>query len=171
MVSTFTTHHPCCASRVTNIHTIANIVNGAIVMPGATFSLNKFVGPRDTKRGFVEAPMIEDGLFEDSVGGGISQFATTMYNAVFFAGLKDITHTPHSYYISRYPAGREATVSYPEPNLIFQNDEPTGDRHHHVVHRNVVDGDVLGDQVLRRDVDVERALCPDDDWHGLQPAT
>jgi len=87
--------------------------------------LNKFVGPRDTKRGFVLAPMIEDGLFEDSVGGGISQFATTMYNAVFFAGIKDITHTPHSYYISRYPAGREATVSYPQPNLIFQNNEPT----------------------------------------------
>jgi vancomycin resistance protein YoaR len=125
MVSTFTTHYPCCASRVTNIHTIANIVNGTIVMPGATFSLNKFVGPRDTKRGFVLAPMIEDGLFEDSVGGGISQFATTMYNAVFFAGIKDITHTPHSYYISRYPAGREATVSYPEPKLIFQNNEPT----------------------------------------------
>jgi len=125
MVSTFTTHYPCCASRVTNIHTIANIVNGAIVMPGATFSLNKFVGPRDTKRGFVLAPMIEDGLFEDSVGGGISQFATTLYNAVFFAGIKDITHQPHSYYISRYPAGREATVSYPDPNLIFQNDEPT----------------------------------------------
>jgi vancomycin resistance protein YoaR len=125
MVSTFTTHYPCCASRVTNIHTIANIVNGAIVMPGATFSLNKFVGPRDTKRGFVEAPMIEDGLFEDSVGGGVSQFATTLYNAVFFAGIKDITHQPHSYYISRYPAGREATVSYPDPNLIFQNNEPT----------------------------------------------
>ncbi len=125
MVSTFTTHHPCCASRVTNIHTIANIVNGAIVMPGATFSLNQFVGQRDTKRGFVVAPEIQDGLFEDSVGGGVSQFATTLYNAVFFAGLKDIEHHPHSYYISRYPAGREATVSWPSPNLIFQNNEPT----------------------------------------------
>jgi vancomycin resistance protein YoaR len=125
MVSTFTTHHPCCAARVKNIHTIANIVNGAIIMPGATFSLNQFVGPRDTKRGFVEAPMIEDGLFQNSVGGGVSQFATTMYNAVFFAGLKDIEHQPHSYYISRYPAGREATVSYPDPNLIFHNDQPT----------------------------------------------
>ena len=125
MVSTFTTHHPCCAARVTNIHAIANIVNGAVVMPGATFSLNQFVGPRDTKRGFVEAPMIEDGLFENAVGGGVSQFATTLYNAVFFAGLRDITHTPHSYYISRYPAGREATVSYPAPELIFQNNEPT----------------------------------------------
>ena len=63
-VGTFTTHHPCCAARVHNIHTIADIVNGAVIMPGATFSLNQFVGPRDTKRGFVEAPMIEDGLFQ-----------------------------------------------------------------------------------------------------------
>jgi vancomycin resistance protein YoaR len=126
MVSTFTTHHPCCASRVTNIHAIADIVDGALIKPGETFSLNKFVGPRDTRRGFVEAPMIEDGLFINSVGGGVSQFATTLYNAVFFAGLKDIEHHPHSYFISRYPAGREATVSYPDPNLIFQNDMPTG---------------------------------------------
>jgi vancomycin resistance protein YoaR len=125
VVSTFTTHHPCCASRVTNIHTIANIVNGHIIMPGQTFSLNAFVGQRDTKRGFVEAPEINDGLFEDSIGGGVSQFATTLYNAVFFAGLKDVEHHPHSYYISRYPAGREATVSWPSPNLIFTNDEPT----------------------------------------------
>jgi vancomycin resistance protein YoaR len=125
MVSTFTTHHPCCASRVTNIHTIANIVNGHIIMPGETFSLNAFVGMRDTKRGFVEAPEINDGLYENSVGGGVSQFATTLYNAVFFAGLKDVEHHPHSYYISRYPAGREATVSWPAPNLIFTNDEPT----------------------------------------------
>ena len=124
-VSTFTTHHPCCAARVHNIHTIADIVNGAVIMPGATFSLNQFVGPRDTKRGFVEAPMIEDGLFQNSVGGGVSQFATTMFNAVFFAGLKDLEHHPHSYFISRYPAGREATVSFPNPNLVFQNDQPT----------------------------------------------
>ena len=151
---------------MTNIHTIANIVNGAVIMPGDTFSLNQFVGPRDTKRGFVEAPMIEDGLFHNSVGGGVSQFATTMYNAVFFAGLKDIEHHPHSYYISRYPAGREATVSYPAPNLIFQNDEPTGDRRHHVVHRHVVDGDVLGHEVLRRHVGLECALRPDDDRHA-----
>ena len=124
-VSTFTTYHPCCAPRVTNIHKMADIVNGHIVMPGETFSLNAFVGERDTKRGFVPAPMILGGLYVDSVGGGVSQFTTTLYNAVFFAGLKDVEHHTHSYYISRYPAGREATISFPEPNFIFQNDTPT----------------------------------------------
>ncbi|MEO6713128.1 MAG: VanW family protein, partial [Mycobacteriales bacterium] len=126
VVSTFTTKHPCCKPRVTNIHRIAEIVDGALVLPGETFSLNEHVGPRDRARGFVEAPMIERGSLVDAVGGGVSQFATTMFNAVFFAGLKDIEHKPHSFYISRYPAGREATVSSPQPDLKWQNDHPTG---------------------------------------------
>jgi vancomycin resistance protein YoaR len=125
-VSTFTTRHACCRPRVRNIHTIADIVDGYVVLPGETFSLNGVVGPRDRARGFVEAPMISDGDFVDSVGGGVSQFATTLFNAVFFAGLKDVEHKPHSYYISRYPAGREATVSYPWPDLTFANDSPYG---------------------------------------------
>ena len=125
-VSTFTTHHACCAPRVTNIHTMADIVNGHVVLPGDTFSINEFVGERDRARGFVPAPMIFDGLYVDSVGGGVSQFATTLFNAVFFAGLEDVEHHPHSYYISRYPAGRESTVSFPEPNMIFRNNTATG---------------------------------------------
>jgi vancomycin resistance protein YoaR len=84
------------------------------------------VGRRDRARGFVEAPQILRGQFVKDVGGGVSQFATTMFNAVFFSGMKDIEHHPHSYYISRYPPGREATVSFPQPDLKWQNDSPDG---------------------------------------------
>jgi len=126
VVGSFTTYYSAGQPRVTNIHTIARIVDGYVVKPGERFSLNTAVGPRDTARGFVEAPMIYNGEFRESVGGGISQFATTLYNAVFFAGLKDVAHSPHSYYISRYPPGREATVSWPAPALIFENDSPYG---------------------------------------------
>src|SRR4051794_762125 len=125
-IGTFTTRHPCCAPRVQNIHTIADIVDGYVVLPGETFSLNEAVGRRDAARGFVAAPQILRGQFVKDVGGGVSQFATTMFNAVFFSGMKDIEHHPHSYYISRYPPGREATVSFPEPNLKWQDDAPTG---------------------------------------------
>jgi vancomycin resistance protein YoaR len=125
-VGEFTTYHPCCRARVQNIHTIANIVNGAVVLPGETFSLNGYVGERDRGRGFVEAPMILDGKFVPAVGGGVSQFATTMFNAVFFGGFADVFHKPHSYYISRYPAGREATVSSPSPDLKWRNDSTYG---------------------------------------------
>ena len=126
VISTFTTRHPCCAPRVENIHAVADLLDGYLVLPGQTFSLNAVVGKRDPARGFVRAPQIEDGQFTYAIGGGISQFATTMFNAVFFSGLKDVQHVPHSFYIPRYPPGRESTVSFPQPDFRFQNDTPTG---------------------------------------------
>ncbi|WP_344477714.1 VanW family protein [Nonomuraea monospora] len=125
-VSSFTTRHPCCAPRVTNIHRIADLVDGYVVKPGETFSLNGVVGKRDKARGFVEAPMILNNRFVNDVGGGVSQFATTMFNAVFFGGFEDVQHRAHQYYISRYPAGRESTVSYPQPDFRWRNDSPYG---------------------------------------------
>lgn len=125
-VSSFTTRHPCCAPRVTNIHRIADIVDGYVVRPGETFSLNTIVGKRDKARGFVEAPMILNNRFVNDVGGGVSQFATTMFNAVFFGGFQDVQHMAHQYYISRYPPGRESTVSFPQPDFRWRNDSPYG---------------------------------------------
>jgi vancomycin resistance protein YoaR len=109
-----------------NIRVVAGEVDGALVLPGETFSLNGFTGPRGTAQGYVEAGVINNGEFTTAVGGGISQFATTMFNAVFFAGLEDVYHKPHSYYISRYPAGREATVYYDSIDLKWTNDSDTG---------------------------------------------
>lgn len=126
VIGTFTSGFPCCAPRVTNIQRMADIVDGYVLRPGDRFDLNGYVGPRDEARGFKPAPMILDGEFRDSVGGGVSQFATTIFNTVFFSGLRDVTHTPHSYYISRYPPGREATISFPLPDLIFENDSEHG---------------------------------------------
>lgn len=105
-----------------NIELTAQMVNGAIVSPGDTFSLNGYTGPRGTAQGFVESGIIIDGHAGTAVGGGISQFATTLYNASYFAGMTDVAHTPHSYYISRYPAGREATVYEGAIDLVFKND-------------------------------------------------
>ncbi|MBT8193095.1 MAG: VanW family protein [Acidimicrobiia bacterium] len=121
-VSEFTTFHPCCQPRVTNIQRMADLVDGVIVLPGEEFSLNEHVGLRTEENGFVEAPMILRGEFVPSVGGGVSQFATTLFNAVFYGGYEDVYHQPHSYYFSRYPEAREATVSFPNPELIFRND-------------------------------------------------
>ncbi|PCC82508.1 hypothetical protein COM45_08995 [Corynebacterium accolens] len=104
-----------------NIRRVAEQVNGAVVSPGETFSLNGYTGPRGTAQGYVESGIIIDGHSGTAVGGGISQFATTLYNAAYFAGMEDVAHTPHSYYISRYPAGREATVYEGAIDLQFKN--------------------------------------------------
>lgn len=109
-----------------NIRTVAQEVNGAVVKPGDTFSLNGHTGTRGTAEGYVESGIIDHGRPSTAVGGGISQFATTLYNAAYFAGLEDAGHTEHSYYISRYPAAREATVFDGAIDLQFRNNTPHG---------------------------------------------
>ncbi len=127
LVASYTTNHPCCAPRVTNIHRAADTINGTIVEAGGTFSLNDTLGPRTTEKGYVLAPGIGANLeFEDSVGGGVSQLSTTLYNATFFGCFQDVTHTVHALYISRYPMGREATLNYPSIDNKFRNDSRSG---------------------------------------------
>jgi len=121
-ISEFSTPYNCCEPRVTNIQRAAQILDGMIIPAGNTFSLNDALGQRTEDRGFVEAPQIAAGRLEDAVGGGVSQVATTLYNAAFFAGMDLIAHTPHQFWISRYPRGREATVSFGGPELVFRND-------------------------------------------------
>ena len=150
VIGSFTTDHPCCAPRVTNIHRIADLVDGHVLLPGERFDLNALTGPRDRARGFVDAPQILDGEFVDRIGGGISQFVTTMFNAVFFSGLKDVEHSPHSYYISRYPPGREATISDPAPDFVFENDSPHGVLIDTSYTDTLDHRDVLGHPALRR---------------------
>ncbi len=121
-----TTRHACCEPRVNNIHRIADLVRGAVIRPGETFSVNGHVGQRTRANGFVEAPVIQNGEFSTGVGGGVSQFATTLFNAAFFAGLDFGEYRSHSIYISRYPRGREATLSYEHPDLQITNNSPYG---------------------------------------------
>lgn len=124
-VSTFTTRHNPGEARVVNIHRAADLLNGYVVEPGEVFSLNEAIGPRTPERGFVSAPVFY-GEFTEDFGGGVSQLATTVFNAVFWGGYEDVYHKPHTIYISRYPMGREATVNYPDVDLKFRNDSKAG---------------------------------------------
>jgi vancomycin resistance protein YoaR len=125
-VSSFTTEYPPGQTRVVNIHRGADLLNDTIVEPGQVFSLNDTIGPRTKARGFVTAPVFAQGEFFDDYGGGVSQLATTTYNAAFFGGYQDVTHQPHTIYISRYPPGREATVNYGAIDLQFRDDTRHG---------------------------------------------
>ena len=125
-VSQFTTFFPHAEYRNTNIGRAAELVDGTILKPGETFSLNDTVGERTRANGFTKGFIIEDGVYREDLGGGVSQMATTTFNAMFFAGLQDIEHKTHSFYIDRYPVGREATVAWGSVDLRFKNDTPYG---------------------------------------------
>jgi vancomycin resistance protein YoaR len=126
LVSKFTTQYPCCPPRVKNIQRIAAMIDGVLVRPGETFSINAHVGPRTVQKGFVAAPTIVHGEMEDTIGGGVSQFATTFFNAAFYGGYEIVERQPHSYWFDRYPMGHEATLSFPKPDVIIQNDTASG---------------------------------------------
>ena len=125
-VSTFTTYYPYAEYRNTNIGRAAELVDGTVLKPGDTFSLNDTVGERTAENGFTKGFIISNGVFKEDFGGGVSQMATTTFNAMFFAGLEDVEHKPHSFYIDRYPVGREATVAWGAVDLRFTNDTPYG---------------------------------------------
>lgn len=121
VIGEYTTNYPHAAYRNTNIGTAAKRISGTVLMPGETFSLNDTVGRRTVENGFAEGYVINGGNLVKEAGGGVSQAATTLFNASFFAGFEDVEHKPHSLYFSRYPAGREATVYYGSVDLRFKN--------------------------------------------------
>ena len=87
-VSEFTTYYPHADYRNVNIGRAAELIDGTVLEPGETFSLNDTVGERTRANGFTEGFVISDGVFAEELGGGVCQVATTTFNAAFFAGLR-----------------------------------------------------------------------------------
>ncbi|MCL1593086.1 MAG: VanW family protein [Actinomycetia bacterium] len=125
-VAEFTTRMPG-TNRAFNIALMAELIDDTVVWPGDTFSVNDFVGIRTIDKGFKYDCAIVSGELsceEDpvNVGGGVSQFGTTIFNAIYFGCYEDVIHQPHSIYFSKYPEGREATLGFPSPDVAFRND-------------------------------------------------
>ena len=113
------------AARTQNLVAGTAAINGTIVMPGEVFSLTDALGPIDEEHGFASAGVVTNGQHTDAIGGGLSQVATTVFNAGFEAGMDDVEHTPHNYWFTRYPAGREATLWTGNLDVKFGNSTPT----------------------------------------------
>lgn len=145
--SQFTTFfEPSNKARAGNIALAAKLVDGSVVGSGETFSLNEAMGPRTVNRGFDFAPVIAaDGVLRQGVGGGICQYATTLFNAVLVAGLPVVDRRPHSLYISHYPIGRDATVAWGAIDFKFRNDTP-----HSLLIRSWVEGGSLRVAIVGR---------------------
>jgi vancomycin resistance protein YoaR len=121
-MSTYKTFNSGTTDRITNLRLGVELLDDTVVPPGGTFSLNEALGERTLERGFRPAPVIIGTEFEEEVGGGTSQVATTVFNAAWEAGLAITERNPHSLYISRYQLGRDATVYWPSLDLKFVND-------------------------------------------------
>ena len=121
-MASYKTYNSGTWDRVTNLRLGVAELDDTLVAPGGTFSLNEAIGERTAERGFQSAPVIIGTSFEEEIGGGTSQVATTVFNAAWEAGLDITERNPHSLYISRYQLGRDATVYWPSLDLKFVND-------------------------------------------------
>ncbi|MFC5959361.1 VanW family protein [Streptomyces pratens] len=121
-MSSFTVDFEPAAYRTTNVGRAVELINGSVVMPNETWSFNRTVGERTQANGFVDGIMIFDDQYIKAPGGGVSAVATTVFNAIFFAGVEPVEYGAHSFYIERYPEGREATVAWGSLDLRFTND-------------------------------------------------
>ena len=126
LVATFDSTFPNNPDRTVNLTTAANTINGTLIKPGEVFSLNGILGERTAAKGYREAGMILDGRLVKATGGGVSQISTVIYNLAWFSGVALTEHQAHSFYISRYPAGREATVNWPTIDNKWTNTTPYG---------------------------------------------
>ncbi|RMI46285.1 hypothetical protein EBN88_01400 [Streptomyces triticirhizae] len=121
-ISSFTVEFEPAPYRITNIGRAAQLINGSLVLPDEVWSFNETVGERTEENGFVEGVIILDDQYQTAQGGGVSAVATTVFNAMFFAGVEIVEYGAHSFYIERYPEGREATVAWGSLDLRFRND-------------------------------------------------
>ncbi len=110
------------SNRIHNVHLMADFIDGTVVEPGQKFSFNDVVGPRTAERGFLEGQEIIGSLVLPSIGGGVCQTATTLFNDAFELGLPILARTNHNLYLAHYPIGRDATVAWGGPDFQFRND-------------------------------------------------
>lgn len=102
LISSFTTHHNCCESRVKYVQEVADKIDGIVILPGDVLSILK--------------------VLRDDVDSGNCQTTTTLFNAVWYGGLDEVEHRPHAANYSRYPDGIEATLIPGRVDLKFGND-------------------------------------------------
>ncbi len=117
------------AERATNIRVAANLLNGAVVAPGATFSFLQAIGGIDEAHSFVEGYVIAAERTQRGVGGGVCQVSTTAFRAAFWSGVHVTERNQHSYRVGWYeangePVGFDAAVFDPGVDMKFVNDTP-----------------------------------------------
>ena len=122
ILKTFSTDlNPGNVGRTTNVKLASDTIDGTVLSPGETFSLNDTVGERTPERGYKKAIIFKNQKLEPGYGGGVSQVTGTLFNAALEAGLPIVTYRVHSRPVDYIPIGRDATVYWGSFDMKFKN--------------------------------------------------
>lgn len=121
-ISFFETEVNGSANRIDNVKLALAQFNGLTIAPGQTVSFNETTGERSADNGYKEAPGINaDKGLEDTLGGGVCQASTTLYNAALMANCKIEERHRHSFPSSYVKKGFDAMVNWPNSDFKFTN--------------------------------------------------
>jgi vancomycin resistance protein YoaR len=116
-----TEYNPGNISRSKNVANAASLINGSIIYPGETFSVHDTISPLTEKNGYYEAPSYSNGQVVDSIGGGVCQVSTTLYNAVLRAELEVVERSPHSMLVTYVSPSMDAAIAGDYKDFKFRN--------------------------------------------------
>ncbi|SHI64727.1 VanW family protein [Parasporobacterium paucivorans] len=126
MLGSYTTSFSVSAwARNQNIKNAARLINATVVYPGETFSANAAMSPFTTGNGYYPAGSYENGRVVDSIGGGVCQVSTTLYNAVLRAELEVVERSNHSMSVGYVPLAADAAIAGTWKDLKFRNNTDT----------------------------------------------
>lgn len=112
-------------TRANNIKIAAGLLNGADLLPGETFSFNKHNGDITADKGYQVAHGYADGQIVDTVGAGVCQVSSTLYNAALLSNMEIVKRSCHSLPVAYLPLGQDAAISYPAQDFAFKNSSPS----------------------------------------------
>lgn len=154
-IASFTTRFdPTKTNRVYNIRVAAEALDGQMIKPGEAFSFNKVVGPRSQEAGYKMAPTILNNEFVDSLGGGVCQVSTTLYNTLLQGDVEILQRSNHSLVVRYVPLGQDAAVAYGGKDLVFKNNLPCALVLKTSVSGNTITVRMFGDTSLAKSVKI-----------------
>lgn len=121
VLGAFETKHTQNENRNTNLKLACQAINDTVLMPGDTFSFNDCLGERTSKKGYKPAGTYVGNKLVDTVGGGICQISSTLYNCALLADLQIVDRSNHGMPVNYVDHGLDATVSWGYPDFKFKN--------------------------------------------------
>ena len=107
-------------NRSKNVANAARLISGSVLYPGETFSVHDAISPLTEENGYYAAASYNQGK-EDTLGGGVCQVSTTLYNAVLRAELEVVERSPHSMVVSYVKPSMDAAIAGDYKDFKFKN--------------------------------------------------
>ena len=108
-------------NRSKNVANAARLISGSVLYPGETFSVHDAISPLTEENGYYAAASYNQGKVEDTLGGGVCQVSTTLYNAVLRAELEVVERSPHSMVVSYVKPSMDAAIAGDYKDFKFKN--------------------------------------------------